>query len=693
MRRVVTATLCLAVISAAASAFAQVVGWRGDGSGIYPKADPPIQWERVSKAVAALRVQAEPPKGDEPSGQPMTDGVIREWLVLGPVAAEKAPKGATTDALLAEDQSNLTAAAGQKAAGAQWKAVKTDTAYIDFAKQYDTYGRKVDPSAAYAMAWIYSPAEGDFILRVMHTAALNVWVNGKPTHKFTETELNYTPQMIKLAKGWNRLLLRSTPQNASDNRPIVGTWYVNLVVEAAPDKAQYDEKNITWRTMLPAGDGFGGPIVVAGKVFLLSEPSDLVCLDERTGRILWVRSNNYDELATDAEKKAHLDTFKEIAPLAARLKEVNDSFASDAPPKRESVDGREEFKEKAGLERKLYELMKKVDDKKYSLPLGQDVGYSGFTPVSDGRRVWAWFATGVTCCYDLDGKLIWRRLDNEGSFFEHGYSTSPILAGGKLVVFMNKMIAFDAAKGDRLWTTEFNPREYWANRFHGTPAVATIGRTPVCILPIGYILRLSDGKMLYDKGPGVSNAQQEIPSPVVVGNTFYRLSTGNELFKTTLPAEATDPLKMTAVRQLRMDLRKYPTNYLEWHMCSPLIHDGLAYLVNNTGVLTVVDVEKMEVVYERLLDLDHFQTAHEGAGRGISVSPSLAGGRIYLTGDTGATLVIKPGRKFEQLAKNRIESVFYRYWGQRHERFVANPAFDGKRMFLRGERYLYCVGK
>jgi hypothetical protein len=127
-------------------------------------------------------------------------------------------------------------------------------------------------------------------------------------------------------------------------------------------------------------------------------------------------------------------------------------------------------------------------------------------------------------------------------------------------------------------------------------------------------------------------------------------------------------------------------------MCSPLIVDGLAYLLNNTGVLTVVDVETMEVVYEKLLDLDHFQTAHEGAGRGVSVSPALAGGRIYLVGNSGVTLVIKPGRKYEPLARNRIESVFYRYWGVRHERFVACPAFDGKRMFLRGERHLYSLG-
>jgi len=99
------------------------------------------------------------------------------------------------------------------------------------------------------------------------------------------------------------------------------------------------------------------------------------------------------------------------------------------------------------------------------------------------------------------------------------------------------------------------------------------------------------------------------------------------------------------------------------------------------------------VVYQKLLDLGHFQNNNEGAGRGIGVSPVLAGGKIYLMGNTGVTLVIKPGRTYEPLARNQIESIFMRRYGLRHERFVANPIFNGKRMFIRGEKYLYCLSE
>ena len=712
MAKCVLSMLLVLVTAAAASRCGETLGWRGDGTGIHANVEPPIHWQRVSAAVAGLRSQAalppapSPPRegvggGGEPSGQSMPDGVVREWLLLGPVPAEEARKGALKDALLAEDQSKLFPAAGQEFGSVKWKAWKAETAFIDCAHEYGTYGQIPD-LVAYAHAYIYSPAEAGFIIRIMHTGTAHLWLNGRLTHKGDQTDLNYSPQMVKLQKGWNRLLVRIAPQRILE-QDIVLPWFTNVVFEAAPDKAEYRQQGIAWKVPLPSAESFGGPIVVAGRVFLLCEMSDLVCLDAATGKILWLRSNNYHELATGEEKQAPPELFKEIEPLAARLKEVNASFMSDSPPKSEAVGGHDEYKEKAGLERKLYELMRKVDGKKYALPKGQDVGYSGLTPASDGKRIYAWFATGVTCCYDLDGNCIWRRLDNEGSFPEHGYSSSPLLADGKLIVFMTKLLAFDAEKGQRLWADEFS--QGFAQNFHGTPVSAKIGGTTVCVLPTGHILRVSDGKILRDKGPEIIGVSCEVPSPVVLGDTIYRLSISNQLLKTVLPPEirghdpnsgelgivSPDFVKVDSVRTLKIDVSHYPTYYLTWHLCSPLVADGLAYCVNNTGVLTVVDVEKMQVVYEKLLDLDTFQTAHEGPGRGVGVSPAFAGGRIYVLGNTGSTLVLKPGRKYEELAKNKIECVFWRYWGLRHERFISAPAFEGKRMFIRGDRHLYCL--
>jgi outer membrane protein assembly factor BamB len=679
----------LAALSSATFA-ADIVGWRRDGTGIYPNTTPPTQWQQISKAVEGLRFQATPPQADAPSGKPMPDGVIREWLILGPLDAAKGDKGASTDPVNLDDQSALSPAANDTLAGAAWKPLKSETNFLDFAKLFDTYGKSENKSV-YVHAYLFSPEPAAFLLNINSSSTTRIWINGKAAPKVTDGDISYSPGNITLQKGWNRILIRCIPVTGKAERPDPGQWYLGSSLRAMGPKIEFDQQNIRWKALLPAGEGgFGAPIVVQNKIFLLSEPADLVCLDARTGKILWVRSNNYDEFATPEEKSASPDVFTEIAPLQAKLKTFNDSFASPNPPKQQNTGSGEGYKEKMDAEAKLYKLMRQVDDKKYVMPKGQDVGYAGFTPVSDGKFVYAWFATGVTCCYDLDGKLIWRRLDNEGSFFEHGYSTSPILADGKLMVFMNNVIAFNAKTGDRLWTTKFSG--IGQTRFHGTPAPFKIADTAYCVIPTGQFIRLSDGKMVHDKGPEISPRQQEIPSPVAIGNTLYELSTYGFFNKITLPSSPGDPLNPAAVQPLKVDVSRFPTYYLDWHLASPLIHDGLAYCVNNSGVLSVIDLASMQILYQKLLDIDHFQNTGESAGRGCGISPSLAGGNIYLVGNTGTTLVIKPGRTYQQLAKNKIESLFYRRWATRLERFVAAPTFDGNCIYLRGERYLYCLG-
>ena len=132
---------------------------------------------------------------------------------------------------------------------------------------------------------------------------------------------------------------------------------------------------------------------------------------------------------------------------------------------------------------------------------------------------------------------------------------------------------------------------------------------------------------------------------------------------------------------------------MPWHLSSPVIHQGLAYLLNNAGVLTVVDVSAGKMVYQKMLDLDPLQVHNEGAARGIGVSPALAGKYLYFLGNNGMALVVEPGPVYRQIAKNKIENVVMtNHWSERQERFVASPVFDGGRLYLRGEANLYAIG-
>jgi outer membrane protein assembly factor BamB len=203
-------------------------------------------------------------------------------------------------------------------------------------------------------------------------------------------------------------------------------------------------------------------------------------------------------------------------------------------------------------------------------------------------------------------------------------------------------------------------------------------------------VRAGDGKVLFtDREAG----NQAIASPVVEQGRFFLMPTWNsELVVRTLPDKLTHPLQLPT-RRIALDLSGFPKHYMPWHLSSPVIDQGLAYLMNNAGVLTVVDVDAGKVVYQKLLDLDPLQAHNEGAARGLGVSPALAGNHLYCFGNNGAALVLEPGRVYRQIAKNKIENVVMAgHWAERQERFVACPVFDGDRLYLRGEGALYAIG-
>src|SRR5258708_4257237 len=63
-----------------------VSGWRGNGTGLWPEARPPLEWHRFPRgALDGLRATAKRPAKEESGDAPLVEkGLIRDWLVLGP---------------------------------------------------------------------------------------------------------------------------------------------------------------------------------------------------------------------------------------------------------------------------------------------------------------------------------------------------------------------------------------------------------------------------------------------------------------------------------------------------------------------------------------------------------------------------------------------------------------------------------
>src|SRR5262249_1976408 len=76
------------------------------------------------------------------------------------------------------------------------------------------------------------------------------------------------------------------------------------------------------------------------------------------------------------------------------------------------------------------------------------VGFTMPTPVSDGAHIYVWSGMGVAACFDLGGKRQWiPRVPTDALT----YGSSPALAGGVLVVYLNQLFGLDAKTGKLLW--------------------------------------------------------------------------------------------------------------------------------------------------------------------------------------------------------------------------------------------------
>jgi hypothetical protein len=108
---------------------------------------------------------------------------------------------------------------------------------------------------------------------------------------------------------------------------------------------------------------------------------------------------------------------------------------------------------------------------------------------------------------------------------------------------------------------------------------------------------------------------------------------------------------------------------------SPLLYENSLYFLYHFqgGILTRVSARTGE---------DQPGPIRLTGLRTVFASPVGAAGRVYIADRDGATLVLSHSDKAEVLALNRLE-----------DSFSASAAVAGRELFLRGEKYLYCIAE
>jgi outer membrane protein assembly factor BamB len=293
--------------------------------------------------------------------------------------------------------------------------------------------------------------------------------------------------------------------------------------------------------------------------------------------------------------------------------------------------------------------------------------YAAGSPTTDGKSLFVSFGSFGIFCYDLEGKLRWERRDlgRLNTRLGWGEAVTPVVHGDSLLLNWDQeansaLLCLDARTGQTKWKAERDEKSSW-----NTPLVVEHKRKWQVVVNGTNRVRgydLESGKELWQCGGMTVNA---IPSAVVGDGVVYCMSgyKGSAALAISLDAtgDVTDSDKV---------LWRYGkgTPYVP----SPLLAGGRLWFTQmNDNLLTTLDVKTGKAVMDRER-LPGLKTLY--------ASPVAAAGRVYLVDREGTALVLKQGDKLEVLATNRLDDPV-----------DASPVVVGKQLFLRGEKYLYCI--
>ncbi len=293
-------------------------------------------------------------------------------------------------------------------------------------------------------------------------------------------------------------------------------------------------------------------------------------------------------------------------------------------------------------------------------------GYASASPTTNGQHLYASFGSYGIYCFDMDGNPKWNvDLGDMRTRVGFGEGTSPVLHDDSLIVNWDHegdsfITCLNAVTGDEKWRTPRDEQTSWA-----TPLVVQRAGTPQIVTNAQKRTRsydLATGKLIWECGGQASNP---IPSPVTGNGVVYCMTGFRGYAVYALPLAARGDIS---------DSNKIVWNRTDNgpYVASPVLYDDLLYLTKGrNGILSCFRASTGEVQYseQRLPGI-----------RTIYASLAAAGGKVYVVGRGGTTVVIKHGPKYEVLATNKLD-----------EGIDASPVIVGRQMFLRGQKHLYCI--
>jgi outer membrane protein assembly factor BamB len=285
---------------------------------------------------------------------------------------------------------------------------------------------------------------------------------------------------------------------------------------------------------------------------------------------------------------------------------------------------------------------------------------------TDGKLVFAYFGAEGVFAYDVDGKRVWTTSVGSVKTLGLGAASSPVIHQDLVILQCDdddgkdsSVVALDTRTGKERWRTKRPVQVSWS-----TPVlVRTATRTELVTNGTDWVIAYdpASGKELWRAKGVESNA---IHTPVV-GDGVVIVTAGYPA-KKTIAVRPGGSGNVTGTRQILWTYDKGTA-----YVVSPILYDGLVYLVNDRGVMTALDAKSGEVKYEG---------GRVPVPASFTGSPIAAGGKILMTSEDGDTFVITAGPKHEVVATNSVGEPVY-----------STPAISNGRIYIRGEKHLFVI--
>ncbi len=300
------------------------------------------------------------------------------------------------------------------------------------------------------------------------------------------------------------------------------------------------------------------------------------------------------------------------------------------------------------------------------------------TPATDGKYVVALFGSEGLDCYDVNGKLLWKKdlgVLNPGLWSDPtsswGHASSPIIYRDLVIVQADGhkqsfIAAFNLKDGREVWRVERGEITSWS-----TPTIHEgKNRTELIANGSRYIRGYDPltGKELWRFSDNDTQVKMQAP---LVGHGLIYVTGG---YPAGRPMYA---FRSGAVGDISLKAGQETNEFLAWHSSkgspytpTPIIYGDLFYTCADNGVLSAYHAKTGRLFYQERLPSS------------FSASPVAADGKLYLASQDGEVFVVRAGNKYELLATNPMGQPL-----------MATPAISDGVLIIRGENYLYAIAE